>query len=521
MAQLKPMIKNLILVLLYIAISNIVFAKQNNHQCNDDESSYYANSSIDKQHDYYQKLITPENDLITGFLIEIKNHNSEERMNLLKDAYTDYFNSQQIRFKNRKSTADTNIFCLTKDMQDQNFYVNFSKVIFWLMLNRRDSSVAIKPIIGNQEITNNRVIFFDKQLPSCDNPTNDFLDPENIITSGYSIQIECLADQQDSATLLFNCFKDYLREQRLIFSDLNLYTEDFNNTNISYRFKIDFNKVGTQLMHDYGKSLIWLLLNHGDMFLHSSAKFFSVNKDSNSLISFPDASLYSGKKTNFKQEFIDSAAGANSDLLANTTFITDQNSKLKQREVLDFWFDPEMQSSWFKRQHDDMNSLDRLIKEKFSNDLFLLANGCYDSWLENLEGKLAYIIMTDQFPRNIYRGTPMITAYDKLALKIAKSIIEVGDDKKLNHYKRIFCYLPLTHSEDASNQQQSMKLFTDLLKDIPENLVEYFDFLYKRMLAHKIIIDNFGRFLHRDKVLFGIKLTPKEIEFIEKHDATF
>jgi uncharacterized protein (DUF924 family) len=53
----------------------------------------------------------------------------------------------------------------------------------------------------------------------------------------------------------------------------------------------------------------------------------------------------------------------------------------------------------------------------------LLVNGFYDSWLESLEGKLAYLIMTDQFPRNIYRGTPMIVAYDKLALKVAKSII--------------------------------------------------------------------------------------------------
>jgi uncharacterized protein (DUF924 family) len=81
--------------------------------------------------------------------------------------------------------------------------------------------------------------------------------------------------------------------------------------------------------------------------------------------------------------------------------------------------------------------------------------------------------------------------------------------------------LPLTHSEDTSNQQQAVDLFTNLLQDLPKHLVEAFNLHYKKILAHKIIIDNFGRFLHRNNTLFGIKLTPEEIDFIEKHDATF
>ena len=143
------------------------------------------------------------------------------------------------------------------------------------------------------------------------------------------------------------------------------------------------------------------------------------------------------------------------------------------------------------------------LYERFSEDV-------PDAWLRNPQGRLAAILVLDQFPRNIYRGSPRAFATDEKALALSKDAIAAGADKELPPEQRAFLYMPFQHTETPADQRRSLELFEDLGN--PENL----DFA----IRHYEIIERFGRFPHRNAVL-GRVSTPEELAFLEQPGSSF
>ena len=127
-----------------------------------------------------------------------------------------------------------------------------------------------------------------------------------------------------------------------------------------------------------------------------------------------------------------------------------------------------------------------------------------------MNGRLAAVIVLDQFPRNMYRGASRAFAADGAALSLAKEALMRGFDRELSIDERKFLYMPFEHSENPAEQARSMELFGTLESEL--------DLDYAR--RHKEIIDRFGRFPHRNAVLGRIS-TPEEIEFIKEPGSSF
>jgi len=175
-------------------------------------------------------------------------------------------------------------------------------------------------------------------------------------------------------------------------------------------------------------------------------------------------------------------------------------------QVLDFWFKELEPKQWWEKNH----QLDLMIQTKFGALHQQAKAGELFEWRETPSGSLAEVIVLDQFSRNIFRDTPESFASDPLALALAQFAISKGFDLELPPTERSFLYLPFMHSESKIIHQQAIKLF-DALGN-PNNL----EFERK----HKIIIDRFGRYPHRNSIL-GRESTDEEIEFLKEPDSSF
>jgi uncharacterized protein (DUF924 family) len=165
-------------------------------------------------------------------------------------------------------------------------------------------------------------------------------------------------------------------------------------------------------------------------------------------------------------------------------------------EVHKFWFGaPE---HWFSP---DPN-FDAEIRRRFS-DLYETLKRERPSALGR-RWSVSAVIVLDQFPRNMFRGTAQEFATDAQALSIARTAVNDGADLQIPIDERLFLYMPFMHSEEAANQQRSVALFASL--DVPE--------LTKAAREHKSVIDKFGRFPHRNNAL-GRTSTPDELAFLK------
>lgn len=174
--------------------------------------------------------------------------------------------------------------------------------------------------------------------------------------------------------------------------------------------------------------------------------------------------------------------------------------------IIDFWFNEISPSQWW--QKDD--EFDALIQRRFADLHAQALAGELYLWRENALGSLAEIIVLDQFSRNIYRGLAASFTADPLALALAQVAIGKGFDQALNPAQRGFMYLPFMHSESAFIQQQAIALYEGLGN---ENQLE---FAHK----HKAIIDQFGRYPHRNAIL-GRQSTAQELAFLEQPNSSF
>lgn len=175
-------------------------------------------------------------------------------------------------------------------------------------------------------------------------------------------------------------------------------------------------------------------------------------------------------------------------------------------EVLKFWFDDLSPDDWFESDE----AVDSHIRERFQELHEALREQVPETWRSSARGCLAAVIVLDQFPRNMYRGTSRAFAADGAARSLAKEALMRGFDRELSIDERKFLYLPFEHSENPAEQARSIELFGTLESEL--------DLDYAR--RHKEIIDRFGRFPHRNAVLGRIS-TPEEIEFIKEPGSSF
>lgn len=183
------------------------------------------------------------------------------------------------------------------------------------------------------------------------------------------------------------------------------------------------------------------------------------------------------------------------------------------RQILDFWFgapDSEAYGKpreiWFKSD----NAFDDAIRQRFEAVLAEASAGAHDGMADTPEGALALTILLDQFPRNIYRGTPGAFAFDPKALSVARDALAAGHDQAVAPFQRSFLYLPFEHSESLADQERSVALFAALGD---ENTLDY-------AVQHRDIIVRFGRFPHRNAILRR-ESTPEERTFLEQPDSSF
>ncbi|HTF96698.1 MAG TPA: DUF924 family protein [Cellvibrio sp.] len=175
-------------------------------------------------------------------------------------------------------------------------------------------------------------------------------------------------------------------------------------------------------------------------------------------------------------------------------------------DILDFWFNDLSPQQWWAKDE----KLDREIARRFG-ELHAQASRCelFD-WRMAAKGRLAEIIILDQFSRNIYRDKPQSFANDPLALALAQEALAVDADKALSPVERSFLYLPFMHSESVEIHRIAVILYS------AQGLESNLDY----ELQHKLIIDRFGRYPHRNNIL-GRESTPDEIEFLKQPGSSF
>ena len=175
-------------------------------------------------------------------------------------------------------------------------------------------------------------------------------------------------------------------------------------------------------------------------------------------------------------------------------------------EVLAFWFDPATEPDWWKRS----DAFDATIAARFGA-LHEAATRCeLFAWRASAEGRLAEVIVLDQFSRNLHRDSPLAFTADPLALALAQTAVALGVDRALDLRRRVFLHMPYMHSESRAIHEEALRLFAEVHS--PDNLD------YER--RHKAIIDRFGRFPHRNAVL-GRASTPEELEFLKTPGSSF
>jgi len=179
---------------------------------------------------------------------------------------------------------------------------------------------------------------------------------------------------------------------------------------------------------------------------------------------------------------------------------------MNDKDILHFWFEELSPKQWWSKDA----AVDQKIKENFSNLHEQATQGKLEPWRKTPEGRLAEIIILDQFSRSLYRNSPQAYANDELALSRAQEAIRVGAHQELEPEMRAFMYRPFMHSESKEIHEIAVKLFSEA--GLERNLK--FEYL------HKKIIDRFGRYPHRNLVL-GRTSTPEEIEFLKQPGSSF
>ena len=172
---------------------------------------------------------------------------------------------------------------------------------------------------------------------------------------------------------------------------------------------------------------------------------------------------------------------------------------MSAREMVAFWRDAGA-GKWFNGGAE----FDAECRERFLEAHFTAARREFAGWMDDAEGALALLLLLDQIPRNVFRGSAHAFATDGLAREIARNALDAGFDRRIDVPLRIFFYMPFEHSEDMADQDRAVALFTAM------GDAGYLDYARR----HREVIARFGRFPHRNAA-FGRTSTPEEQAWLE------
>lgn len=194
-------------------------------------------------------------------------------------------------------------------------------------------------------------------------------------------------------------------------------------------------------------------------------------------------------------------------------------------EILSFWFGDHFNHGMPRETRNALwfgfnTEVDWQISQLFGDDVKNAAAGDYDSWKTSAQGRLALIVLLDQFTRNIYRGSREAFAHDELATQLCLEGLELGHDRQLMPAYRAFYYLPLEHNESLQLQQRCVALFTSFYKEADPAIAKAIKSSLAYARQHFEIIERFGRFPHRNAVL-GRRSTPAELSYLKQTTINF
>ena len=184
------------------------------------------------------------------------------------------------------------------------------------------------------------------------------------------------------------------------------------------------------------------------------------------------------------------------------------------RRILDFWFAAADSTGFDARWFQSAPEFDQRIAAEFGEAIERAGRGAFQRWGTHASSWLAYILLTDQFPRNVYRGEARAFHFDHLALDMARRGLASGLDRALAPAQRAFAYLPFEHAERLRDQHVSVALFTQLLLSAPPQAQERLRSSLAYAESHREIIRRFGRFPHRNAVL-GRAHSRQESAYLE------
>lgn len=188
-------------------------------------------------------------------------------------------------------------------------------------------------------------------------------------------------------------------------------------------------------------------------------------------------------------------------------------------ELLDFWFGnlgsadlptSDRTNLWFGED----DTVKKRLLESFHGEYEAAASGSLFEWSLTPRGRLALIILLDQFPRYIHRRSPQAFAYDQLAQKLCVEGLVSRMDQSLTLIERVFFYMPLVHSEDSEKQEKSIRLYQDLVSLSMSETTQIYQLFLAYAYAHFRVIKEFGRFPQRNRIL-GRESTDAELAFLK------
>jgi uncharacterized protein (DUF924 family) len=185
--------------------------------------------------------------------------------------------------------------------------------------------------------------------------------------------------------------------------------------------------------------------------------------------------------------------------------------------ILTFWFGDDVEKipkatvqRWFRTDP----AFDQDIAQRFGKLQKAASAGAFEDWKERAKGRLALLILLDQFSRNLNRSSPLAWANDARCQKLAQEGVELGQDKELSTIERIFFYMPMQHSECRDDQDRSVELYADLMEGLSGADHEFARRSLESARYHRELVHTYGRFPHRNAIL-GRTATAKERVYLD------